>query len=96
MTAREYVPGPHDRITLDHDEGWDLPDDSLDEIVLSGVDVHLERMDRDAYYLGIYVGQGESPSLLGEFWIRKKGRNLIVRMQNLDGVHHDRIPEVEA
>lgn len=86
---REYVPGPHDRITLDASP--DLPPDSLDEIVLSGVDVHLERMDNDSYWIGISAGQGSS--LEANFWIVKKGRSIVAKLTHLDGEHADRIPE---
>lgn len=44
--ARPWTPGPHDRITGD--------EDGIDEIVLSNVAVHLERMDDRRYSLIIY------------------------------------------
>lgn len=54
---RLWTPGPNDRITADAD--------GIDEIVLSNVSVHLERMSDQAYYLGFYSSfTGGSDSLL--------------------------------
>lgn len=51
-----WKPGPQDRITAH--------DGDIDEIVLSGVTVHLERMDDQRYYLGIYAPGGSVDELL--------------------------------
>lgn len=56
-SPRLWIPGPSDRITADAD--------GIDEIVLSNVSVHVERMtDRD-YYVGFYDSfSGPSDALL--------------------------------
>lgn len=50
----KYKPGPHDRITCDGTP--DAPAYVLDEVVLTGVDVHLERMSDEMYSLIISKG----------------------------------------
>lgn len=54
--SRLWTPGPNDRITAF--------DGDIDEIVLSGVAIHLERMDVQRYYLGIYSSFTDTDSLM--------------------------------
>lgn len=55
MAQSRWTPGPLDRITA--------AEGDIDEIVLTGVTAHLERMDTGRYYLGIY-GPGGTDDLL--------------------------------
>ena len=89
---RRYDNGKHDRITYDPP---DYPDDSIDEIVLSGVDVHLERMDKDRYYLGISAGP-RCESLLAQVSIGRRGKDVVASVYHLGGDDVDRIPENEV
>lgn len=85
-----YSPGPLDRITSDDSD--DNPE-VLDEVVLTGVNVHLERLDVDAYYLNIY-GSDDPDDLIVSLNIRagKKPRRCEVTLSW--GQKLELIPEV--
>ena len=86
--------GPIDRITLDSERTRKKikNPDSMDEIVNSNCTVHLERMDTNWYYLGIY-GQGDGDKLLLQVSIHaKKGKRITATVyhdEETDGVGGD-------
>lgn len=58
LTGDRYRPGPLDRITRDDalPPSGPPPKGTLDEVVLTNVTVHLERMDDGWYWLGLTKG----------------------------------------
>lgn len=54
---------------------WDNGRESLDEIVVSNVDLHLEQMSDDCYWMGIYREvDGKRQALMVNVYLMKKGR----------------------
>ena len=58
-------------------------DGSLDDIVVSNVDLHIEQMDKNFWWIGIYNSKGKDKSrtMLLEFYSKKK---IIATIQNND------------
>lgn len=89
-----YEPGPHDRITQDdavYPEGA-APSDAIDEIVLSGVGVHLEMLDRDHATMNLTA---DDVAVQVEFHAHKGKRGrLEVYLFDAEGL--EKIPKVEV
>lgn len=94
-----YKPGPNDRITDVAGKSTrrnamtgDYARTVLDEIVLSGVDVHLEQMDNDSYSLNFYAHDGGHEALLIQAWIRRAGKDVHVTLNHVGGTDAGLIP----
>lgn len=55
----------------------------IDEIVLSGVDVHIEQMDDRCWWIGLYRGhKPDSPYWMGNFRADSRGRMTFYEQEN--------------
>ena len=66
---------------------WNRRDDDIDEIVLSGVDVHVEQMSDRCWWIGIY--RGKETYWMGNFVADSRGRMRFVEQENA-GIEWDR------
>lgn len=62
---------------------WNVRDEDIDEIVLSGVNVHIEQMNDRCWWIGIYRGDGTY--WMGNFVADSRGRMRFVEQEN-DGI----------
>jgi DNA-binding transcriptional regulator YhcF (GntR family) len=58
---------------------WNERDDDIDEIVLSGVDVHVEQMDDRCWWIGLYRGDDY---WMGNFFADSRGRMRFIEQEN--------------
>ena len=90
-TCQRPSPGWHCNLPADHDGPcpaypndrilWNKRDKDIDEIVLHGVDVHIEQMDDRCWWIGLYR-EGVETYWMGNFVADKKGRMRFVEQEN--------------
>ena len=74
----------HDRILWTRRPTGVTDTGDIDEIVLSGVDVHIEQMDDRCWWIGIYrdASRGDTPYWMGNFVADSRGRMRFVEQEN--------------
>lgn len=61
---------------------WNERDGSIDEVVLSGVNVHVEQMDKRCWWIGIYDPQDPDRYWMGNFVADSRGRMSFTEQEN--------------